>query len=136
MKNFSYISSMEIWKQTHIRADYEVSNLGRVRRKLRSKRVKQIGEYAYIKGLNNGKYMQVFIRPHIVGKSKVYTIHRLVATLFVDNINNKPEINHIDGNKLNNAASNLEWVTRKENCQHRELHGLSNNKRDKYGRYI
>jgi hypothetical protein len=86
--------------------------------------------------MNNGKYMQVFIRPNIVGKSKVYLIHRLVASAFIPNTENKPEVNHWDGNKLNNKIDNLEWATHKENCEHRELHGLSNNKRDKYGRYI
>jgi hypothetical protein len=127
---------MEQWKQTDIRADYEVSNLGRVRRKIRSKRAKQIGEYAYIKGMNNGKYMQVFIRPNIVGKSKVYLIHRLVAAVFIPNTKNKLTVNHLDGNKLNNKADNLEWATHKENCQHREVTGLANKNRDQYGRYI
>ena len=126
---------MEKWKQLDIRNDYEVSNLGRVRRKIRSKRVKQIGEYTYIKGSTNGKYMQLFIRPDIIGKSKVYLIHRLIAAAFISNIDNKPEINHRDGNKLNNNIDNLEWSTHKENCQHRESTGLSNNKRDKIGRF-
>jgi hypothetical protein len=124
---------MEIWKQTDIREDYEVSNLGRVRRMKRTKRYK--GQYTYIKGMCNGKYMQVFIRPDIVGKSKVFTIHKLVALAFIPNTQNKPEVNHKDGNKLNNALSNLEWATHKENCQHRELTGLSNNKRDTIGRF-
>ena len=124
---------MEIWKQTDIRADYEVSNLGRVRRKKRAKRYK--GEYTYIKGMNNGNYMQVFIRPDIVGKSKTFLIHRLVAEAFIPNTDNKPEVNHEDGNKLNNNVTNLQWATHKENCEHRELTGLGNTKRDKYGRY-
>jgi hypothetical protein len=124
---------MEKWKQLDIRNDYEVSNLGRVRRKKRAKRYK--GEYAYIKGINNGNYMQVFIRPNIVGKSKVYLIHRLIAEVFIPNVDNKPQINHRDGNKLNNNIDNLEWATPKENCEHRERFGLTNNKRDKRGRY-
>jgi hypothetical protein len=124
---------MEKWKQLDIRNDYEVSDLGRVRRKKRAKRYK--GEYTYIKGINNGNYMQVFIRPNIVGKSKVYTIHRLVAQAFIPNLDNKETINHISGNKLDNSVNNLEWATQKENCQHREKIGLSNNKRGADGRF-
>jgi hypothetical protein len=65
----------------------------------------------------------------------VFTIHRLIAETFIPNIDNKPEVNHKDGNKLNNHIDNLEWSTHKENCEHRELTGLGNIKRDKYGRY-
>lgn len=51
-------------------------------------------------------------------------IHRLVATYFVENPDNKPDINHIDGNKLNNRADNLEWVTNAENRAHAVRNGL------------
>ena len=53
----------------------------------------------------------------IEGKPKHYSIHRLVAMTYLINEFNKPEVNHIDGNKLNNALENLEWVTRSENTQ-------------------
>ena len=57
-------------------------------------------------------------------KCKKFTIHRLVAEAFVDNPQKKPEINHQDGNKLNNAFDNLIPCTRSENCKHASDTGL------------
>lgn len=45
-------------------------------------------------------------------------MHRIVALVFLDNTQNKPQVNHKDANKENNTITNLEWVTRKENMQH------------------
>lgn len=52
------------------------------------------------------------------GKRKPEYIHRLVAKAYVINPLNKPEVNHKDGNKLNNHKDNLEWVTNAENIEH------------------
>ena len=52
------------------------------------------------------------------GKVKLWSVHRLVALLYIPNPNGLKEVNHKDGNKTNNHVSNLEWVTRKENSLH------------------
>lgn len=58
------------------------------------------------------------------GYRKQYRIHRLVAKYFIDNPENKPYVNHKDGNKHNNCVENLEWVTESENTQHAYKNGL------------
>ena len=58
-------------------------------------------------------------------RTKKYLLHRLVAQTFIPNLENKPEINHKDGNKSNNCVDNLEWVTRYENQAHAVKFGLT-----------
>lgn len=65
---------------------------------------------------NSKGYLRVVLSKN--GKTKRFMIHRLVAQSFIRNSENKPEVNHIDGNKLNNQLNNLEWVTRSENEIH------------------
>lgn len=59
--------------------------------------------------------------------SKMFQVHRLIAMTFIPNSNNLSEVNHIDGNKLNNHVDNLEWCTPKENTAHAEKLGLRKN---------
>ena len=58
------------------------------------------------------------------GKSHLRRVHRLVAVTFIPNPDNKPDVNHKDGNKQNNRVDNLEWVTNSENHWHASREGL------------
>ena len=64
---------------------------------------------------NNKGYLVVHLYNEYGMSDKL--VHRIVAETFIPNIDNKPEVNHIDGNKNNNSVNNLEWVTHKENVQ-------------------
>ena len=71
---------------------------------------------------HGGVYKLVELSKH--GKGKKFLVHRLVATAFIPNPENKPQVNHIDGDHFNNAVSNLEWCTGSENMQHAMRTGL------------
>jgi len=62
----------------------------------------------------------MIINTYHKGTVKTFLVHRLVASAFIPNPNSLPEVNHMDGNKLNNHFTNLEWVSRSENI----LHGI------------
>lgn len=72
--------------------------------------------------INHDGYRVVMIS--LEGKSKLVPIHRMVALAFISNLDNKPQVNHIDGDKLNDDVTNLEWVTRSENMIHARDTGL------------
>jgi hypothetical protein len=59
-----------------------------------------------------------------LGNNRSVLLHRIIAKTFISNPNNYPEVNHIDGNKLNNDISNLEWCTAKQNTKHAIINNL------------
>lgn len=64
-------------------------------------------------------YASVWLRNESGGRS--HKVHRLVARAYIDNPENKPEVNHLNSDKLDNRVSNLEWCTRRENIEHARL---------------
>ena len=97
----------EEWRVVNGFSNYEVSNLGRVRSNTTGKILSQKIDRGYNR-----------VRLYDEGRSQTKTVHRLVGTAFLDPEPNKCEINHIDGDKQNNSARNLEWCTRSENMKH------------------
>lgn len=67
--------------------------------------------------INEDGYHKITLRSDL-NKRKTFSIHRLVAILYLENPLNKPEVNHKDGNKNNNYFENLEWCTHSENIKH------------------
>lgn len=74
--------------------------------------------------INNNGYLMTSLEH--AGVNKPYAVHRLVALTFIPNPENKPVVNHIDGDKTNPYVTNLEWVTYKENTEHAIRTGLMN----------
>lgn len=126
------MSTTEIWKDISEFANvYQVSNRGRVRR---------IGDYSnqvttwklpHPKIIAQTDNTRGYMCVKLSYKNKTYTryVHRLVAIAFCENVNPNEytEVNHIDGNKTNNMAENLEWCNRSYNNKHaymKKLHTL------------
>ena len=119
---------MEIWKR--IDSDgvgiYEVSNEGRVRRVMQDHRsIEKYGPYKYLKPVRHkGKrtdYLDIG-----TGRRKRQLVHRLVATAFIPNPLNLPQVNHKNGNGMDNRVENLEWVSNRENAVHARENGWTN----------
>lgn len=118
----------EIWKDIEgYEGYYQVSNFGRIKSLARKTKNGQgfrpikesIRKIHYSKSLG---YWMVTLKVKSTNDNVLienrFLVHRLVAKAFIPNPENKPQINHIDANKLNANVSNLEWTTQKENMRH------------------
>ena len=98
---------------------YEISDQGRIRYAVGAPAVvlrgRNVGDEKKLNVCGNG---YLYVGMCYGGKQHLYRVHRLVAMEFVPNPNGYGEVNHIDGNKLNNAVSNLEWCDRSANMRH------------------
>lgn len=79
-------------------------------------------------------YRKIGLRHIDSGKQKTFLVHRIVAESFLSNPENKKTVNHIDGDKNNNAVSNLEWATQSENQIHAYKIGLQELTEDQVNR--
>jgi hypothetical protein len=113
-------TQQEIWKAiADSNGIYYISDHGRVKSyKYGKERILKPG----LVGVTSNQYLAVVLT--IQSNKKTIKIHRLVALAFIENLENKYTVNHIDGNKLNNHKDNLEWATSKENIIHAWQNGL------------
>ncbi len=112
---------MEEWRDIKgYEGSYQISNLGRI--KTFKVRANFYPDGVISKGYMAGEYMVASITKN--KKRRGLCIHKLIAHAFIPNPLNRNEVNHIDGNKLNNAIENLEWCTHSENVIHAFKTGL------------
>lgn len=102
----------EIWKIITYAPNYEISNMGNIKNIKRNRFITV--NYERLKKDN------IRARPGLShnGKITFYYLHRIVAEHFIDNPDNLPEVNHIDGDYYNNRAENLEWISKLDNMRH------------------
>lgn len=125
-KELKFLS--EVWKPVKgFESFYEVSDCGNIRSIERYinlpthsylKKQKLLTQFKDGRGYKHVKLYDGF------GHPKSLCIHRVVLPTFLENSDNLPEINHMDGNKLNNRLDNLEWCTRSYNIEHIYANGL------------
>ena len=118
---------MEKWTTIQEASNYEVSTYGNIRNKTTQK---------ILKGrLTKSGYLQVSLKIDETNKFSNRYIHRLVAIYWIDNPEDKREVNHKDGNKGNNNINNLEWVTPSENQKHRHSIGINKTSNRRVGKF-
>ena len=96
---------------------YQVSSEGRVKSLERKNCLGRTVKERILKPAFNGRGY-LFVNLYAGRKPKMHKVHRLVCQSFHDNSDSKPDVNHINENKTDNRACNLEWCTRRENCNH------------------
>ena len=113
MKDLKYVCVSEEWRDIPDFEGYQVSSFGNVR----NKKLKQLKKIPNRQGYPEVRFCKQ-------GKSTPRVIHSLVAKAFLENPSNYSQVNHIDGNKKNNYAENLEWVNNSMNQKHAYSLGL------------
>ena len=99
----------EIWKDIFgYEGIYQVSNMGNVRSLINQQRNKR--KKPKLRKLTEDQRGYLRIRVYKKGKGQTLKVHRLVAQTFIPNPENKPQVNHIDGNSKNNQIKNLEYM--------------------------
>ena len=107
---------MEIWKDIQgYEGLYQISNLGRIKNK-HNKILKLSNKRWKKESCPQNDYKKIRLSKN--GKSKGFSVHRLVAREFLNDYDKKLEVNHKDGNKSNNKVSNLEMISHRENIKH------------------
>ena len=109
---------IEIFKRFPLSSDVKVGNKGTI--------IRPNGRLAS-KAPDNVGYLKLSVR--VDGVLKSFKQHRIVALTWIENPLNLPEVNHLDGNKLNNCVENLEWSTHRDNINHGHATGLFKSKK-------
>lgn len=111
----------EVFRQSPQNSNYAVSNRGRVMRIAKGRGAK-VGRILRVSVCNSG-YECVTLYEN--DSDRTHMVHRLVAEAWIGPVPEKADVNHLDGNKRNNASDNLEYVTRSENQRHAYANGMN-----------